>query len=328
MKKTVLVCGATGFIGRNIVEAFAGRDDFDVVAVYNRQPPFDCPGVRWTKADLTKAEDVDRCVAGADVIVQAAATTSGVKDIVNRPHVHVTDNAVMNSLLFRAAHDRKVGHVVFFSCTVMHQSGETPLTEDDFDANRELHPRYFGVGWTKIYIEKMCEFFSRVGETRFTAIRHTNVYGPHDKFDLERSHVFGATVTKAMTATDGAMTIWGTGEEERDLLYIDDLTDFVARVIDRQETPFELYNCGYGRAIAINALVEKIVEASGRDLRIEHDLSMPTIKTSLSLDCTKAERELGWKVKTSLDEGVALTVEWWKQNISADRRHDRQASSG
>jgi nucleoside-diphosphate-sugar epimerase len=327
-KKRILVCGATGFIGRNIAEAFARRDDFEVVAVHHRRPPYDCPGLRWVQADLTQPADVNRVVAGADVIVQAAAATSGSKDIVTRPYIHVTDNAVMNSLLQRAAFEHKVGHFAFFSCTVMLQSSERPQTEDAFDANRELHPRYFGVGWTKVYIEKMCEFYARLGGTRYTVIRHSNIYGPHDKFDLERSHVFGATVTKVMTAKD-KITVWGTGEEARDLLYVDDLVDFVERAIRRQSAPFALYNCGYGQAIAIKELVAKIVEKSGRQLHIEHDLSQPTIKTSLSLDCSKAERELGWRPRTMLDEGIEKTIGWWRQHFSkvdpADDKHPKTA---
>ena len=124
----------------------------------------------------------------------------------------------MNSLIFRAAHDRKVGHVVFFSCSVMLREQRAGAHGSDFDANAEIAPRYFGIGWTKVYIEKMCEFYARLGTTRYTAIRHSNIYGPHDKFDLERSHVFGATVTKAMTAADGRIVVWGSGEEARDLL--------------------------------------------------------------------------------------------------------------
>lgn len=313
-KKRVLVCGATGFIGRNVAERFAGRDDLEVVAVHNRRPTFDHPGIRWLKADLTNGDDIARALDGVDVIIQAAATTSGSKDIVTKPHIHVTDNAVMNSLLFREAFERKVGHVVFFSCTVMHQSSETLLTEEDWDANKELHPRYFGVGWTKIYIEKMCDFFSRIGETKFTAIRHTNIYGPHDKYDLERSHVFGATVTKTMTAED-RVVVWGTGEEKRDLLYVGDLLDFIEAAMAKQKTPYELYNCGLGQATSIKDLVTKIVAASGKKLAIEHDLSQPSIPTALALDCTKAERELGWKPATTLEEGIKKTIQWWRENI-------------
>ena len=315
-RKRVLICGATGFIGRNIAEHFAQRQDFQVVGVYNKRPPFDYPGLDWLKADLTQSADIDRVLAGVDILVQAAATTSGSKDIVARPYIHVTDNAVMNSLLFRAAYEKRVGHVIFFSCTVMLQSSESPLSENDFDANAEVHQRYFGVGWTKVYMEKMCEFYSRIGSTKFTAIRHSNVYGPHDKYDLERSHVFGATVTKVMTAQDGRIVVWGSGEEARDLLYVGDLVNFVDCAIDRQTAPFALYNCGYGEAIPVKELVRKIVEKSGRKLRIEHDLSQPSIKTSLCLDCSKAGQELAWHRKTSLDTGIEKTLAWWRSHVA------------
>lgn len=316
-KRKVLICGATGFIGRNIAETFVARPDLEVVGVYNRRPAFACPGLAWVQADLSRPEDVARCVADVDLIVQAAATTSGSKDIVTRPYIHVTDNAVMNSLLFRAAHDAGVKHVVFFSCTVMYPTSERALDESAFDANAPIHPRYFGVGWTKVYIEKMCEFYAGLGRTRYTAIRHSNIYGPHDKFDLEHSHVFGATVTKTMTAEGGRVVVWGTGEEARDLLYVDDLVDFVARAIERQTVPFALYNAGYGEAVSIRRLVERIAAASGRDLAIEHDLSQPTIPTSLFLDCAKARRELGWERRVTLDEGIARTLDWWRANVGA-----------
>ena len=317
-RKRVVVCGATGFIGRNITETFAGRGDLEVVGVCHSRRPYSCPGLQWIKADLTSAADIDRVVRGADVVVQAAATTSGAKDIVTRPHIHVTDNAVMNSLLLRAAFDHRVAHFVFFSCTVMYHSSESPLREEDFDANRDPYPNYFASGWTKVYVEKMCEFFSRVSDTRFTVIRHSNIYGPHDKFDLDRSHVFGATVTKVMTAKNGKIKVWGTGEEGRDLLYVSDLVDFVTLALDKQEAPFGLYNVGTGRATKIKDLVQKIVKASGRNLTIQQDLSQPTIKATICVDCTKAHKQLGWIPKVILDDGISRTIDWWRVNFATE----------
>jgi GDP-L-fucose synthase len=315
MKMKLLICGATGFIGRNLTEYFSRDERFEVHAVHFQRPTYDCPGVIWHHADLRRPDDIERVIANIDIVIQAAATTSGSKDIVTRPYIHVTDNAIMNSYLFRAAFAHKVKHVLFFSCTVMYSSSETALKESDFDANTPLHPRYFGVGNTKIYIEKMCEFYAGISDTKFTAIRHSNIYGPHDKFDLERSHVFGATVTKVMTATD-KITVWGTGEEERDLLYVDDLADFVKLAIAKQPEKYRLYNCGYGQAISIKNLVQKIVLHSGKQLQVTHDLTQPTIKTSLFLDCSLAQKELGWSVKTDLDSGIKSTLAWWQKNIS------------
>lgn len=319
MKQKVLICGATGFVGRNLVEHFSKRQDMDVHAVHFNRPAYAVENVTWHQADLRDPADIERVIQGVDIIIQAAATTSGSKDIVTRPFIHVTDNAVMNSYLFRAAHEHKVKHVVFFSCTVMYQSSDTPLKEEDFDANQPLHPRYFGVGNTKLYVEKMCEFYAGISETKYTAIRHSNIYGPHDKYDLERSHVFGATITKVMSAKDN-FVVWGTGEEERDLLYVDDLMEFVERAIARQKDGYRMYNCGYGQAISIRDLVNKIVNHSGKALTIEHDLSKPTIKTSLCLDCTRAKEELGWMRKTSLDEGIQKTLAWWKANIGVHEK--------
>jgi len=320
-KRTIVICGATGFIGRNLAESFSRDPACDVVAVYHRRPPFSHPGIRWIQADLTDASQVEKVLDGVSVLIQAAAVTSGVKDVVSRPHIHVTDNAVMNSYLFRSAYEHRLDHVVFFSCSVMLQSSALPLSEQDYDANAELHPRYFGAGWTKVYLEKMCEFYSRLGSTKFTAIRHSNVYGPHDKFDLERSHVFGATITKVMTA-ENFITVWGTGAEARDLLYVEDLVGMVHRVIDRQTDNFSIYNCGAGSSVTIKELVSRIIAASGNYLSVQHDLSMPTIPTSLFLDCGKAQRELGWQPRHSLDEGIRKTIQWWRRNNGANTGMD------
>jgi GDP-L-fucose synthase len=316
-KEKILICGATGFIGRNMVEYFAKQDKYDVHAVRFNRDEYDVKNVTWHQADLRRVEDIEKVIKGVDVVVQAAATTSGAKDIVTKPHIHVTDNAVMNSYLFREAFYHKVKHVIFFSCTVMYQSSQEALKESDFDANNELHPRYFGVGNTKIYIEKMCDFYSRIGDTKFTAIRHSNIYGPHDKFDLERSHFFGANVTKTMTAKD-SLSVWGTGEEERDLIHVDDLCNFVDLAINKQEEKYRLYNCGAGKAESVINIIKRIVKHSGKDLKIEHDLSMPSIKTSLFLDCSLAKEELGWEPKIEIEDGISRTTKWWEENIDPE----------
>lgn len=316
MKKRIVVCGATGFIGRNIVERLAPDPGVELTAVRHRRPAYDLPGLRWIEADLTRDEGARAAVAGADVVIQAAATTSGAKDIVERPYIHATDNAVMNSLLLRACHEAKVGHFVFFSCSVMYQPSDRPVRELDFDGAKPLFPSYVAAGWTKIYVERMCEMYAGFGRLRCTALRHSNVYGPHDKFDLERSHMLGATVTKAMTAPDGGtLTVWGTGAEARDLLYVGDLVRCVEMVIARQTAPFALWNVGWGEAVKVRDVVERVIATTGRRIGIAHDLSRPTIPFSLALDCGRIAAEIGWRPETPLDEGLARTIEYWKKRV-------------
>ncbi len=315
-KKKVLVCGSTGFIGRNVAESFANRDDFEVFGTYWNSSSLSNSRIKMVKADLTDKNDVAKAVEGKDIVIQAAATTSGVKDTATKPHYHVTDNAIMNALIFRAAYNYKIPHLIFLSCTTMYQSSNSPIKESDFDANKEIYPSYFGGAWTKVYNEKMCEFYSRIGSTKYTVIRHSNIYGPYDKFDPERSHVFGATITKVITAEEGGnIVVWGSGEEERDLLYVSDLTDLFQRVIDKQSFKFELFNAGYGSSISVKDLVQKIIVHSGKNINIEYDLTKPTIKTKICLDSTKAKNLLGWLPSVSIDEGIKKTLEWYKVNM-------------
>src|SRR4051812_24439604 len=117
MKKRVLIAGGTGFLGRNLVEYFASRDEFSVFATYREQAPFPSKNVSWIRADLRNRAAAERAVEGVDLLVQAAATTSGAGGVFQEPHFHVTDNAVMNALLFRAAYQAKVKQVLFFSCS-------------------------------------------------------------------------------------------------------------------------------------------------------------------------------------------------------------------
>jgi nucleoside-diphosphate-sugar epimerase len=315
MKKKLLICGATGFIGRNCVEFFSKNKKYKIFAIYNNRKPFSIKGVNWIKSDLRNASKVDKIMKGINIVIQAAATTTGSKAIINEPFLHVTDNAVMNAYIFRSCYLNKVDHVIFFSCTTMYKSSKIPIVETNFDPRKDISPKYFGVANTKIYNEKMCEFYSSLGSTKFTAIRHSNIYGPHDKFDLEKSHVFGATITKVMTAKN-KIIVWGQGKEKRDLLHVNDLVDFISKVIVRQKNNFELLNCGSGYAISVIDLVKKIIKHSGKKIRIDFDLTKPNIPTYLSVNCNRAKKILGWKPKIKIDSGIKKTIKWWSENFS------------
>ncbi len=312
-KRKVLVCGATGFIGRNIAERLAARRNLEVFGTYFRSQPHDLLNrnkkISLLQVDLTQKVEVDNVINGKDVIIQAAAVTSGSKDILTKPYLHVTDNAVMNSLIFRAAFESKVKHVVFFSCTTMYPDQKRPVREEDFNYN--IIDKYFGIGWTKVYLEKMCEFYSKISQTQYTAIRHSNIYGPYDKYDLERSHFFGATITKVMSANGGKINVWGDGFEERDLLYVSDLVDFVEIVIRKQSVPYELINIGMGKGYPVKEVINKIIKISGKKLSIKFDKSKPTIKFNLTVNSNKAKKKYIWRPKVSLEEGIKKTLEWY-----------------
>lgn len=312
-KLKLLICGGTGFIGRNLCDFFSNLDEFEVHATRFRRPDPKIAGVEFYQIDLRNPDEVAKLVPQFDIVLQAAATTSGAKDIVSTPALHVTDNAVMNSYVFREAQGAGIQHVVFFSCSVMYPSSPQPVTEDDFRSDG-IFERYFGIAWTKVYLEKMAEFYAHLGPTKFSVVRHSNVYGPYDKFDLEKSHVFGATVAKVMQA-DNQMTVWGPGTEVRDFLYVGDLCEFVQKCIAMQTQAFTLVNVGSGKAVSVNELVGKIQRAAGKELRIFHDETKPSLPVRIILNCQKALESFNWQPKTNLDVGIEKTIEWYQQNI-------------
>jgi len=311
-KIKILICGATGFIGRNILENFAEKSNFDVHATYNFKKKIKTKNVQWHKVDLRKP-NYEELFKNIDVVVQSAATTSGANDIINSPSLHVTDNVIMNSYIFKFAVQQKVKHLIFFSCTVMYHSQLKPIRESDFNSNKNLYPNYYGVGHTKLYLEKMCNFYSKIGITKFTAIRHSNIYGPYDKYDLNKSHFFGASVSKIFKSKN-EVAVWGKGEEKRDLLYVDDLINFVNLAIRRQKIKFRIYNCGYGKSFSINNIVNKIIKISGKKIIRKNDLSKKSINTNVCINSNLAKKELGWKPKIRLEEGIKKTIFWYKKN--------------
>jgi GDP-L-fucose synthase len=310
----VVILGATGFVGRNVARYLAEDPAFDIVAVRNIRPAWEHPRVRWVQADLTREGDVERAVDGAEMVVHAAAATAGAAAHLADPLSLIVDNQVMNARIFATAHRRNVRHVLWYSCSIMYASKDRPQTEADFDPAAPLHKAYVGAGTTKVYFERMCAWYAGLGRTRFTVFRHSNVYGPHDKYDLGRSHMFGATLTKALTAREGKLVLWGTGTEGRDLIHADDLARATKAALTRQTKPYELFNIGSGEALPVSDIARRIVRGTGRDLAIETDPAKPSIPVTIALDCAKARAELGWAPQVGLDEGIARTIAWWREN--------------
>ena len=116
-----MILGATGFIGKNIALYFSKK--LKIKATYNKKVPFENKNIEWIKCDLKNSRQINNLFEKIDIVINAAAITSGAKDIINRPHIHVNDNALMNlNILKQIFKNNNIKHYIFFSCTVMYQS--------------------------------------------------------------------------------------------------------------------------------------------------------------------------------------------------------------
>ncbi len=309
MNKNIVICGATGFVGKNLVLQLSKK--YKIIGVYNRKPSFKCKNVLWVKADLRKIEECNKVTKKVDILIQAAATTSGSKDIINKPYLHVTDNAIMNSNLLKSCFDNKVKHFIFTSCTVMYGNSMVPLNENQV-IEKKIYKNYFGVANTKLYIEKICKFYSDISKTKFSIIRHSNLYGPHDKFDLNKGHFIGSSILKVHLSKN-EIDIFGKGNERRDYLFINDFIDFVKKIIKKQKNNYEIYNCSYGKSYPIKEILKKIINLSGMKKKINH-LSGKNLNINIAVSNKKAKKEIQWRPTTKLDKGLKKTINWFKKN--------------
>lgn len=310
--KKILILGCGGFIGRNLAIYFSNDKSVKLYGTYlNKKPKI--KNIKLSKLNLLDRSKTNKIFKNKDIVINCAAITSGSKDIISRPYIHVTDNNIINSIVIESAFKNKIKHLIMLSCTLMYKSSRKLIKEKDLNLNNKIYSKYFGGAWMKVYMEKMSEFFSNISKTKFTIVRHSNIYGPFDKFDLNKSHVFGASITKVMNSKK-FIKILGKGNEKRDLLYIDDLTNFIHNVILKQKKKFRIYNCGRGEFLSINSLVSKIVKISEKKLKIRNIKSHNSLNTYVKLDCSLARKELGWKPKVSLDKGIKKTINWYKKN--------------
>ena len=127
-KLKIMVLGATGFIGKNIALHFSKK--LKIKATYNKKVPFKNKNIEWIKCDLKNSRQINNLFDNIDVVINAAAVTSGAKDIINRPHIHVNDNALINvNILKQIFKNNNIKHYFFFSCTVMYQSSHRKQKE-------------------------------------------------------------------------------------------------------------------------------------------------------------------------------------------------------
>lgn len=311
-KKKILVLGANGFIGQNILR-FLNSKKYKLYGCYlNRKPKIN--NIIFKKANLLRKNEVEKIFENMDIVINAAAITTGAKDIVSKPFMHVTDNSIINALVLRVAFEKKIKHIIMLSCTVMYRSSNKPISEKDYKEDQRPYEKYFGGAWMKVYMEKTAEFFSKLSKCKYTIIRHSNIYGPHDNYNLNTSHFMAATIKKVIDSKN-VINVWGDGTEKRDLLYVKDLCDFIDKAIKRQKLKFRIYNVGLGKAHSIKSIVKKTIEVSKKNIVIKWNKSAPTIKTNICLNCSLAKKEIGWSPNTTLTEGIKNTISWYQKNF-------------
>jgi GDP-L-fucose synthase len=313
--RRVAVTGGAGFLGRVVCRRLAERGCADVIVP------------RRADFDLTREEDVARFYADhrPDVVLHLAAEVGGIGANMMSPGRFFYANMAMALHLIEHARINAIDKFVQVGTICAYpKHAPVPFREDDlWNGYPEETNAPYGVAKKAALV--MLDGYQRQYGLSSVYVLPVNLYGPHDNFDLETSHVIPALIRKCEEARErgaDAITCWGTGGVSREFLYVDDAAEGIVRAAERMDEP-EPLNLGTGMEITIRDLVEKIVHLTGFAGDVRWDASKPDGQPRRQLDTSRARERLGWTAEVGFDEGLRRTIEWWR----AEGRSTQTASA-
>ena len=316
--KTICVCGATGFIGLNLVKTLLSTNVEKIICTFHTDRKyyyddiFNDSRIILRQVDLMEKYDCLMVTKNVDYLIMANAVSFGAAYIDKNPFDLVNSNTIMNVRLLEAAVKNKVKKIVFYASTTGYPDTENEVFEKDMFID-DPFDKYFGVGWMKRYTEKLLQWYSeKLNLISCFSLRLSNVYGPMDKFYFNGCHVLPAMVRK-FVERQNPLEIWGDGTESRDLIYIDDVVNITLLSLLNLDS-FHAFNVGSGQNYTINEIIELLEKQENFHPEKKYILDKPRMIKKRVISVEKMKNLLLYIPKTNIIDGLKLTTEWYKEN--------------
>jgi len=252
-----------------------------------------------------------------DYVFLAAAMVGGILANDTYPADFIGINLQIQTNIIDAAYRSGTKKLCFLgsSCIYPKQAAQPMSEESLLTGPLETTNQWYAIA--KIAGIKMCQAYRKQHGFNAISVMPTNLYGPGDNFDLEKSHVLPALIHRfddAKRAGAANVTLWGSGTPRREFLYVDDLAEAVCFLMKNYDSP-EIINVGVSKDIPIAELADLVRDVVGFDGGIEFDANKPDGTARKLLDVTKLS-ELGWHASTSLEGGIRKTYQWYLENVA------------
>lgn len=306
----IFIAGHSGMAGSAILRRLEKAGESEVVTRSR------------SELDLTRQSDVEEFFADEhiDRVYLAAARVGGIRANRDFPGDFIRENLQIQTNVIHAAYQAGVSRLLFLgsSCIYPRLAGQ-PMAEEAM-LTGVLEPTNEAYAVAKIAGIKMCEAYQRQFGCDFRSAMPTNLYGPHDNFDLQSSHVLPALLRKfhqAAVAGDRTVRVWGSGKPRREFLHVDDMADACCHLMSLSGEDYwaavsvhcSHINVGCGTDISIGELAELVASITGFNGTIEFDLTMPDGTPRKLLDVRRLE-SLGWIARIPLEQGICATRDW------------------
>jgi len=306
--RRVLVTGGNGFLGRHLLAELRRAGCARI----------DAP--RSAEFDLTRPDDAARMIGAAkpEIIFHLAAVCGGIGANRAEPGRFFYANAMMGLHLLEAACRAAVPKTVLVgSICAYPKFAPVPFREESlWDGYPEETNAPYGLAKKMLLVQAQA-YRAQYG-TNAIYLLPVNLYGPHDNFDPETSHVIPAMVLKFETArreNRPSVRLWGTGSASREFLYAPDCAEALRLAAERYDGPAPV-NIGAGFEITIRDLAEKVRRLVGYTGEIQWDASKPDGQPRRMLDTSRARELFGFEARTPFEEGLARTIAWYREAYS------------
>jgi len=267
-------------------------------------------------ADLTNYSKCLELLRDADFVYHLADIVAGVNYVFNNEMFVYRQNLLINSNTLSACILNKIPNYIYVGTACSYpkhlqmQDGIVALSElQTYPAEPES-----SYGWSKLMGEYESELAMKNNLINIGLLRFHNVYGPGSVFDKERSQVLPSLVRKAINYPKEEFVVWGTGEQYRDFVYIDDIIEALLLVAAKGMGK-GLIQIGSEKATSIKEAAETIVKTSRKNINIKFDPNGPQGDRGRIGICDKAKKILGWYPKTSFEVGISNLYSWVEENI-------------
>ena len=252
-----------------------------------------------------------------EVVIDAAAKVGGILANSTLPYAFLMENLQIQNNLIDTAHQMDVEKFIFLGSSCIYPKLAPQPLKEDYLLTAPLEPTNEWYAIAKITGVKACEAINKQFGKDFVSLMPTNLYGTHDNFDLNSSHVLPAMIRKfheAKLNNNSLVELWGSGTPMREFLFVDDMADAVVYAFENKLAD-NLYNIGTGVDLTIKALAQLIQTTVGHIGEIKWDATKPDGTPRKLMDVSKMA-DAGWTAETKLKEGIEKTYTWFLENIN------------
>ena len=317
----VLVTGAGGFIGHNLVQRLK-LEGYWVRGVDIKEPEFQQTAAdEFELLDLRQWANCLQATRGIDQVYNLAADMGGIGYITASLADIARNNILINAHMLEAARVNGIRRFLFSSSACVYagykqqDADVTPLREEDAHP-AEPEPGY---GWEKLFTEQLCRYYFHDFRMETRIVRFHNVYGPLGTYEGGKEKAPAAISRKVALTPDGSeIEVWGDGLQTRSFMFIDDCVEGLLRLMASSYR--DPLNLGTEELISVDGLVDLVCEIAGKELLKVHDLSQPQGVRGRNSDNSRLRQVLGWEPKIPLRDGLKVTYLWIEHELRKARR--------